>query len=81
MATLAVEAIRDAGRPLTLSELEQAVLARGYPARSDTKNPRQLRASLRAPADKGAGIKRVGVGVYDVVVARTHDEGHRRRGL
>lgn len=66
MATLVVEALQEAGRPLTLGELEDAVKAAGYQHAFEPKNSGQLRASISALPHKSTRIRRVGPGLYDV---------------
>jgi repressor of nif and glnA expression len=64
MAALVIEALEDAGRPLSVGELAEEVEKRGYRHETRPKSPRQLRASISALPHKGIGIRRVGRGVY-----------------
>lgn len=73
MTALAVAALEDAGRPLTLTELADEVVKRGYTPLAEPKNPLQLGASLSALPHKGTAIRRVGHGLYGL-------PGRDRRG-
>jgi hypothetical protein len=66
MCDLVVDAIEQAGRPLSIAELTDAVRAAGYRHEAPPKNPNQLRASISALPAKSTRVKRVGSGLYDV---------------
>jgi len=66
MTDIAVEAIKAAGRPLTLRELEEAVRASEWQHTQEPKSEHQLRASLSALPHKSTRLRRVARGVYDV---------------
>jgi len=66
ITSLVVAALSEAGRPMSLTELEGAVRAQGYRHAKPPKNPDQLRMSIAALPSKSRSIRRVGPATYDL---------------
>jgi len=68
ITALVVSALSEAGRPMTLEELEQAVIAQGFRHAKPPKNPHQLRQSIAALPHKSRRIRRISAGVYGLTL-------------
>lgn len=77
---LVVAALRDAGTPLSLDQLEASVIAAGWSHASAVKNKGQLRASIAAIPSKSFEVQRVGRATYDLSARRVPDPGRSRNG-
>jgi hypothetical protein len=66
ITALVVGALTEARRPMSLSELVDAVRAQGYRHATPPKNPDQLRMSIAALPSKSDRIRRVASGMYDL---------------